>query len=200
MLVKYLLKRWHLLIIYFAIIIVAPIVNANAAYVSGDMLDFATNGDFPMFANKLLLFLLYFVVHGALLFVMQILRTKIVSGCRRDLRKDMFQNIMTADNAFFSKMDAGMHIATFSNDITILESQYFEAWLVVLENAFSIVTAVVAVRNLHSHLAAIILFGEAFRWSFAIWSEAILRKRISSTSKNWQSLHNESRIIFLHSI
>ena len=162
MLIKYLLKRWYLVVIYVAIVIAAPIVNVNAAYVSGDMLDYASDGDYDMFVNRLLVFLLYFVAHGLLIFIMHTLRAKIVSGCRRDVRMDMLQNIISANNEFFSKTDEGLHIAAFSNDITILENKFFEAWLVILENAFSIVTAVIAGLNLHKHLAAIILIGEVF--------------------------------------
>ena len=160
MLLKYLLKRWHLLAIYMVAVIAAPIVNANAAFVSGDMLDYAEGGEYQLFVKSLVLFLGYFVAHGILLFIVQALRVRIVSGCRRDLRQDMFHNVMSADNTFFSKPDAGFHVAAFTNDITILESHYFEAWLTAIEGIISIATAIVAIVTLNTHLAVIIIGGE----------------------------------------
>ena len=150
MLIKYLFKRWYLLAVYVLAIIAAPIVNANAAIVSGEMLDYAGGGEYNLFLNSLLIFLVHFVVHGLLLFIVQTVRVKIVSGCRRDLRHDMFHNVMKADNSFFSKPDAGFHVAAFTNDITILESHYFEAWLTAAEGVIAIITVIVAIVTLNS--------------------------------------------------
>lgn len=160
MLVKYLLKKWLLLAAYLIIIIVAPIVQVYAGYASGSMLDFATAGEYQSFANKLLEFLGYFILSGALLFLTQTIRIKMVSLCRRDLKQDMFRQIMSADNAFFSKPDAGFHIAAFSNDISILESKYFEPWLVMVESILTVATVGVAVFALNTAMAIIIIAGE----------------------------------------
>ena len=206
MLVKYLFKKWYLVVLYLATIIAAPIVNMYAAYRSGDMLDYATDGQYDQFVSTLLIFLIYFVVHGALLFVVQTVRTRIVSVCRRELRSDMFSHVMSADNSFFSKPDSGFHIAAFSNDITILESHYFETWLQMLEGVLSIATAIVGIFNLHTHLAIIIVGGEIFAFlvCFIVRGYAIKKnkayieklaqftQRIKDYFSSFQMIHNYS--------
>lgn len=162
MLVKYLIKRWPLVAVYLIVTVVAPIVNANAAFVSGEMMDYAGAGDVSSFFHSLGMFLIYFLVHGGLLFIIQSIRIKIISCCRRDLKQDMFRQIMSADNAFFSKPDSGFHIAAFSNDITILESKYFEAWLEAIEAVLSLVAALSALLLLNKVMAVIIVVGEVF--------------------------------------
>lgn len=162
MLVKYLIKRWPLVVVYLIVTVIAPIVNANAAFISGEMMDYAGAGDVSSFFRSLGTFLIYFFVHGGLLFLIQSIRIKIISCCRRDLKQDMFRQIMSADNAFFSKPDSGFHIAAFSNDITILESKYFEAWLEAIEALLSLVTALSALLLLNKVMAAIIIMGELF--------------------------------------
>ena len=71
MLVKYLIKRWPLVAVYLIVTVVAPIVNANAAFVSGEMMDYAGAGDVSSFFHSLGMFLIYFLVHGGLLFIIQ---------------------------------------------------------------------------------------------------------------------------------
>ena len=162
MLVKYLIKRWPLVAVYLIVTVIAPIVNANAAFVSGEMMDYAGAGDVSSFFHSLGIFVIYFLVHGGLLFLIQSVRIKIISCCRRDLKQDMFRQIMSVDNTFFSKPDSGFHIAAFSNDITILESKYFEAWLEAIEAVLSLVTALSALLLLNQVMAIIIIVGEVF--------------------------------------
>lgn len=162
MLVKYLIKKWPLVLAYLTTAIVAPIVNANAAYCSGQMMDYAGVGDVNGFFRSLGIFLIYFFVHGGLLFLVQTFRVWLISYCRRDLKQDMFRQIMSADNAFVSKPDPGYHIAAFSNDITILESKYFEAWLEAIEAFISMVTAITAIVFLNTTMAVIIIVIEGF--------------------------------------
>lgn len=162
MLVKYLIKKWPLVLAYLTTAIVAPIVNANAAYCSGQMMDYAGVGDVNGFFRSLGIFLIYFFVHGGLLFLVQTFRVWLISYCRRDLKQDMFRQIMSTDNAFVSKPDPGYHIAAFSNDITILESKYFEAWLEAIEAFISMVTAITAIAFLNTTMAVIIIVMEGF--------------------------------------
>lgn len=162
MLVKYLIKRWPLLTVYLAVTIAAPIVNANAAYISGEMMDFASVGDANGFIRALGVFLIYFFSHGVLLFLIQSTRIRLISYCRRDLKQDMFGQIMSTDNAFFSKPDSGFHIAAFSNDITILETKYFEAWLAAIEGGLSVITAITAILLLNRVMTILIVAGEVF--------------------------------------
>lgn len=162
MLVKYILKKWPLLIVFLVVMIVSPLVQVQSGYASGSMLDYAADGDYQMFVNKLLEFLGYFVLSGALLFVNHTLRIKIASLCRKDLKQDMFRQIMSSNNAFFAKPDAGFHIAAFTNDITILESKYFEAWIIIVDSIVTVATVGVAVFSLNTIMAVIIILGEAF--------------------------------------
>lgn len=162
MVLKYLLRKWYLLAVYLIVIIAAPIVNANAGFTSGEMMDLAAAGEYSAFIHTLMIFLLYFIAHGALLFIIQTLRVRLISVCRRDLKQDMFRQIMNTDNAFFSKPDTGFHIAAFSNDITILETKYFEACLEAIESLLSVATAIVAIFTLNTKMALIIVSGEFF--------------------------------------
>lgn len=162
MLIKYYLKKWPFLAGYFIAIVLAPIAASACGVASGEMMDFATTGDYSSFLIKLAIYICYFFLHGGLLFIIQAFRARLTNFARRDLRQDMFRNIMNVDNAFFSKPDSGLHIAAFTNDITILETKYFEASLEAVESFFSIATGVTVLLTLNRKLAAIIIVGEIF--------------------------------------
>lgn len=142
-----------------AAVVAAPIVNVRAAMISGTMLDHASNGEYQLFIKTLLIFMVFFVIHGALLFLIHAIRAKLVSVCRRDLRQDMFRQMMSTNNAFFDKPDPGFHIAAFSNDITILESRFFMAWLEMIDGILAIAAVITGILTLHFQMACIIIVG-----------------------------------------
>lgn len=160
MLLKYLLKKWYLVIPYFVVVVATPIIHVNGVTITGTMTDAAVAGDYATFWRALMQFLGFFLLHGGLLLLVRVLRTRIISQCRKGLRQDMFEHLMTGDSTSFAQPDSGHHIATFSNDITILETQYFEAWLQMIEAWITIVTAITALINLQTSLAVIIIFCE----------------------------------------
>ena len=162
MIVKYLIKKWPFLSAYIAVIIVAPIVHARCGFVSADMIDYAEAANLQAFLKTLSVFLIYFVAHGVLLFAIQAFRARLVSYCRRDVRKDMLERIIYTDNSFFSKPDTGFHIAAFTNDITILETKYFSTWLETIESLLAVATSAVAIFTLDRTMAIIIFIGQAF--------------------------------------
>lgn len=162
MLIKYLAKKWPYLAAYLVLVVITPIVNANGTFLYSDMMDYVGAGEFNAFLKTLWTFLGFFFLHGGLLFLVQTLRIRLISFCRQDLKQDMFEKIMHTGNAFFAKPDPGFHIAAFSNDITILETKYFEAWLELIEAILTMSTALVALIYLNTRMAQIIVIGEIF--------------------------------------
>ena len=160
MLVKNIIKNWYIYVLYLGVIIVAPLVNIRCGLISGEMMDFASEGKYSDFANTLALFMLFFIFHGLLLFLVQSLRTIIISLWRRNIKDEMFSKIMSSKSDMISESDTGTYIAGFSNDITILENRYFEALLSGIEAVISVATALMAIINLNKKMAVIIFTGE----------------------------------------
>lgn len=180
MLVKYLMKKWPVLLLYMAVVVIAPIVNTRGGFVSAEMMDYAQAADYPAFVRTLMFYMIFWVGHGLLLFAIQAVRAKLISYCRRDLRQEMFEKIISTDNSYFSKPDTGMHIAAFSNDITILETKYFNSWLEVVESILAAATAAVAIFTLNTSMAVIIFVGEVFSivLCYIIRRQSITKNRI----------------------
>ncbi|MBR5513592.1 MAG: ABC transporter ATP-binding protein [Ruminococcus sp.] len=157
---KSFIKNWYIYVFYLAVIIAAPLVNVRCGAISGEMMDFASEGKYSDFASMLALFMLFFAFHGLLLFLIQSIRNLIISLWRRNIKNEMFSKIMNSKGDMVSENDTGTYIAGFSNDITILENRYFEAVLSVTEAFLSVSVALMAIVNLNKKMAFIILTGE----------------------------------------
>ena len=162
MVIKHFLKKWYIFVSYIIFIIITPLVNVKSGLKSAEMLDSAINGDFQAFASHLVFVLIYFVAHGFCLFLLDIIRASMIRSARQSLKQDMFAKLMSSSNDSFSKPDIGLHIAAFSNDISILEYKYFEQLLRLTEGIVTIITAATALFTIHTRLAIIIVCGEIF--------------------------------------
>lgn len=157
---KYFFKNTYLLIAYIFLVIIAPIVNVDSSYKSAEMMDKATSGDYNAVFRLIIVVFIFFIVHGLLKYFSDIVRAVIIRNSREALKNDMFEKLMETGNYSFSQTDAGSHIATFSNDVSILEYKYFEPWLQALESIITIITAATAIFTLNLKLALVIILGE----------------------------------------
>ncbi|MSC86652.1 ABC transporter ATP-binding protein [Eubacterium sp. am_0171] len=180
MLFKYFLKRILFLIPYLLLIFLNPTLGAKSNIISAEMMDNAVAGDYAGFSRALLIVLLIFVAHGLLLFLVQALRANLVKYARESLRKDMFRRTMFSFTDIFNDPDVGHRIAAFSNDITILENKYFEAWLSVLENIIALIISAYVVFTLNRKLAVVIIIGEIVSVSicFIVKAYSVNKNRI----------------------
>lgn len=160
MFIKYISKCKLLIALYITLVIIVPIVGIQSTYSVYDMFDVAKEGNTHGILVLLIKIFVIYIVHGLLLHWTEITRAGIVRKVRTNLREDMFESIICASNAFFAKQDVGIHIASFSNDISILEYKYFEAGLTLLQYIISIITVSVAIVSLNSVLAVVVLCGE----------------------------------------
>ena len=206
MLIKYYLKRIYILIPYILLILVNPTLEARSNIVSAQMMDDATSGNYNGFLRALSIVLILFVVHGLLLFLVQMFRTRLIKDARESLRKDMFRRTMFFFADAFKDSDTGHHIAAFSNDITILENRYFDAWLTVLENIIALIISISAIFSLNRKLAVVIFVGEIASVTICFFVKAYSVKKnriyIDKLSKftqgikdyfsSFQTIHNYS--------
>ena len=159
MLIRYIFRSKLRVFAFLLIIICAPIVQSVSTYLSASMMDVAADSAYNEFLRLLLIIFILFLIHGVLLFFRQADQASIVSSAREQLKQDMFHDIINTNYSFFSIPDTGYHIAAFSNDISMLEYRYFEAWMELISGIVTLITVSVAVVNINGQLAALIIIG-----------------------------------------
>lgn len=157
LLVRYFFKRWPSFILYFAAIVTAPVVHMYSTYYTADLTDYATSGQYKSLLSLIWVVFAFFLLHGLCLYVISLVRAYLIRCAREDMKKDMFCHLMTKTNGSFSDNDTGRYIASFSNDISLLEYKFFGPCLDILQSLFSAATAAAAIIYLNHKLAAAII-------------------------------------------
>ena len=154
--------RLALLIAFVVFIIVTPLVGTVNGSLNGKIVDAATAGAYSELVRLLPIVFAMFLVHGLCRFFIQSIRARLVCQERRSLKQSMFSGLFRFSHQDFGEEETGVHIATFSNDISILEYRYIEAILSGVEDLISIITYGSAIIYLNRKLAIVIMGGELF--------------------------------------
>lgn len=104
--------------------------------------------------------ILLFILHGLLRYWITVIRQTIISIARKRVKNDYIEKIFQNEYTSFSQSDIGMHISEFTNDVSLLEYKYFQSWLQVIENLFTIIAVGVAILQLRRVVALVIVIGE----------------------------------------
>lgn len=159
MLLRCLSKRKKLLLILLPLLIIRPILSSWIGVKSGEFFDLAIYG--TNFRQIILTFILIFtawVLNYSLIFYWtKLLKAFLVSRFRLDTKKEMFHSIMSVSAEDFNTMEPGDYIAAFSNDITLLETRYFQSILELFEYIITIVVVGSVFFTLDTTLAATVL-------------------------------------------
>ncbi len=161
MLKKLLKYKWYIMII-FALIIVEPILNSVLNFWLQRMFNSAKPGANKMLVLRLLIigFLLW-MLKRVILFVSGVLKARFICNARRDVKHDIFVSILKLDTSNISNdTSSGEYISLFTNDISILESRFYNQVISLISGIFSIIIMGTSFVALNPKLAgAILAFG-----------------------------------------
>lgn len=159
MLFRCLSKRKKLLLILLPLLIIRPVLSSWIGIKSGEFFDLAIYG--TNFRQIILTFILIFIVwvlnYSLIFYWTKLLKAFLVSRFRLDTKKEMFQSIMSVSAEDFNTMEPGDYIAAFSNDITLLETRYFQSILELFEYMITIVVVGSVFFTLDTTLATTVL-------------------------------------------
>lgn len=159
MLLRCLSKRKKLLLILLPLLIIRPILSSWIGIKSGEFFDLAIYG--TNFRQILLTFIIIFTAwvsnYSLIFYWTRLLKAFLVSRFRLDTKKEMFQSVMAVSAEDFNTMEPGDYIAAFSNDITLLETRYFQSVLELFEYIITIVVVGSVFFTLDTTLAATVL-------------------------------------------
>lgn len=141
MILRCLSKRKNLLILLLPLLIIRPILSSWIGIKAGEFFDLAIYG--TSFKSVLWVFILIFIVwvvnYSLIFYWTKLLRAFLISRFRMDTKHEMFKSIMNVSADDFNNMEPGDYIAAFSNDITLLETRYFQSVLELFEYIITII-------------------------------------------------------------
>lgn len=155
-------KRKSLLLILLPLLIVRPILSSWIGVKAGEFFDLAIYG--TNFKNILWVFIVIFLAwifnYSLIFYWTKLLKSFLVTRFRLDTKNEMFHSVMNVNSHDFNTMEPGDYIAAFSNDITLLESRYFQSVLELFEYIITIIIVGSVFFTIDSTLAGtVVCFG-----------------------------------------
>ncbi len=133
-------KRKTLLLILLPLLIIRPVLSSWIGIKAGEFFDLALYG--TNFKNVIGVFILIFFAwlfnYSLIFYWTKLLKVFLVTRFRMDIKQEMFRSIMNVNADDFNTMEPGDYIAAFSNDITLLETRYFQSVLELFEYIITI--------------------------------------------------------------
>mgnify|MGYP003289228027 CR=1 FL=1 len=155
-------KRKQLLLILLPLLIVRPILSSWIGVKAGEFFDLAIYG--TNFKNILWVFIVIFLAwlfnYSLIFYWTKLLKSFLVTRFRLDTKNEMFHSVMNVNSDDFNTMEPGDYIAAFSNDITLLETRYFQSVLELFEYIITIIIVGSVFFTIDSTLAGtVVCFG-----------------------------------------
>lgn len=161
MLKQLLKQKWYILII-FILIIAEPSINSVLNFWLQRLFNAAAPGvEKALLLRMLTAGFLLWILKRVVNFTSSLLKTRFICNAKQEVKHKLFANLLGLDTSNISRIAAsGEYISLFTNDITILETRFFNQIVALISNIFSVAILGTSFLALNKKLAiSILVFG-----------------------------------------
>lgn len=151
-------QKWYIAAI-LAMIIAEPSINSILNFWLRGLFNSATVGADKMFILRLLTtgFLLW-ILKRLVSFTSGVLKNRFICNAKQEVKHNLFVNLMGLETANISEIaSSGEYISLFTNDITILETRFYNQVVGLISSIFSVAILGTSFIAMSPKLAAAIL-------------------------------------------
>ncbi|SDZ09078.1 ATP-binding cassette, subfamily C [Proteiniborus ethanoligenes] len=154
---KYFLKSKTLLALNFIFITMCSASSVILAFILRQITDISYGGEIDRLKSVLYLMAGYSVLMGILGFIKRILRRLFIKNTMYNLKKDIFNNLISRKISSFSLENSANYISAINNDTGIVEQEYFLSLLDSFDYVITFIIATFAIFKLNTYVAIAIL-------------------------------------------
>lgn len=173
--------KWYLLVVLI-LMIAEPTLNSIMNFLLQRMFNSATPGGSIIELLRLLSagFLLW-MLKRIIIYSNGVIKARFICNAKRDIRHRLFVRMMGLDTANIADIaSSGEYISIFTNDITLLETRFYNQLLGLLSGLFSLAILGTSFIALNAKLAVpIISFGVVSMFVPAIFSRQLNEKSLT---------------------
>lgn len=177
-------QKWYIAAI-LALIIVEPSINSILNFWLRGIFNSATVGADKMFILRLLTtgFLLW-ILKRLVSFTSGILKSRFICNAKQEVKHNLFVNLMGLETANVLEIaSSGEYISLFTNDITILETRFYNQVVGLISSIFSVAILGTSFIAMSSKLAiAILAFGAVTMFVPVAFSKRLNEKSLIYSS------------------
>ena len=149
---KYLFKFKGLLAINIVFIIAEAIVSVSFAFVLKIIIDAGVNRSMTELKKSLLITGAFVIVMLLVEALNKLFQAKFIQKTIFELKKDIFSSILKRDIKSFNGENTAQYISTLTNDINIVEQDYFINALGFINNVIAFTLATIAIININIYI------------------------------------------------
>lgn len=140
-------------------ILLASIMNVSLAFVLKSIVDVGSEGNLSKFYKTMLFSVVYVFSTYFIEYIKRRLQAALIRKVLLSLKEDVFSSILDSDISSFNEDNSAKYISTLTNDINILEQDYFTNVLEMSANiiSFIIATAAIITVNIYITIGVFIL-------------------------------------------
>lgn len=154
---KYLFKSKPLFIGNILAILASSIVSIYMAFILKDITDISYGGEFTKLKSVLLLMLGYSFLVFVTGFIKRILRRRLLKNIMYNVKKDMFNSIISKNISSFTSSNTANYISAINNDANLIEQDYFASIIDNFSDMITFLFGSYAIFNLNAYVAIAIL-------------------------------------------
>lgn len=144
---KYIKKNKILLAVVLVGMFFSALVELWKAYLMGYMLDQVNNVkhfNLTVIALQVVVFLIVFWFVSCMVLKLECLFQK---KCLTEVKADFFTKILSKTQMQFRKNNTSVYLSNFTNDINLLETDYFDSLFLILNSGICFIVAFIAIIN-----------------------------------------------------
>lgn len=165
---KYMLKHKLLTVFNIAFTIIDSALNVALALVLKLLFEAGSSGSIIELRNAIVVFSLYIFVSSIVWMILKALRASLLRKCLTDLKNQIFTKIIYRSINVFNEENSAKSISLLTNDINILEQDYYTNLFELLTNLVGFIIATIALIRLNIYIALFIFILELIPLSMPV--------------------------------
>lgn len=154
---KYFFKSNSLLLSNILAITLSSIVSIYMAFILRSITDISYSGEFVKLKEVIFIMLGYSFLVFITGFSKRILRRKLLKNIMYNVKKDMFNSIISKNISSFTSSNTANYISALSNDATLIEQDYFSSLIDNFNDMVTFIFGTYAIFKLNFYVAIAIL-------------------------------------------
>jgi len=146
--IKYLFYKKKYLFITTIFIIIRTILTVILAFLLKYIIDIASSGNFEQMKTILLLIIVFSILEPISCFGKDFFKIKYLKSTMIILKKDIFDSIFKKNISMFSEKNTGTYISVLTNDTNILEQDYFDNAINIIDGIVNFTLGIIALINI----------------------------------------------------
>lgn len=156
---RYFFKHKLILIVTVIFIILSAITDVSFAFIIKAVIDVGAKGSVSQLMKIMSFSFIFLIVAFLFSFLRKVFEGKFVKKSLITLKKDIFNSVLNRDIRTFNGENSAVYISTLTNDMNIIEVDYFYNMLELIDNVFifSISTAAIMIINIQITIGVFVI-------------------------------------------